>query len=156
MRAQEALRTAQLSAEVADIVLRLLDPRLHVPVVRLERVEVVRDHAELRLGARKRDPERQIIEAVQDLAGLDLLVLRDIDFPDDAGDIGRDADLVGLDESVVHRHHLPAGDIPITAGNEHKRQQQKQRPAQPAPGRRLWRVLGRSRRLDRLVRSPLW
>ena len=144
MRARRLCCAAQFGAEIADIVLRLLDLRLHVPVVRLERVEVVPDHAELRLGARKRELERQIIKAVQDLAGLDMLVLRDIDFLDDAGDIGRDADLVGFDIGVVHRHHLAAGDIPVSAGDQRERQQQKQPPAHPPPGRRLCRLCRRA------------
>jgi hypothetical protein len=38
----------------------------------------------LRFGALQGEPERQIVEAVQDPAGLDMLVLRDIDFLDDA------------------------------------------------------------------------
>ena len=75
--------------------------------------------------ARERDRELEIIEAVQDLTRLDMLILRDIDVLDDAGDVGRDADLVGFDIGVVHRHHLAAGDIPIGAGDQQERQQQE-------------------------------
>ena len=55
-----------------------------------------------------------------------MLVLGDVDLLDDAGDIGRDADLVGFDIGVVRRHHLAAGHVPIPAGDQRERQQQKQ------------------------------
>jgi hypothetical protein len=42
-----------------------------------------------------------------------VLVFRDVDFFDDAGDVGRDADLVELDIGVVRGHHLAARDVPI-------------------------------------------
>jgi hypothetical protein len=86
---------------------------LHIPIVRLECVQIVADDADLRLGALQREPERQIIEAVEaveDLAGIDALVLRDVDLLDDAGHVGGDADLVGFAVGVVRRHHLAAGD----------------------------------------------
>ena len=113
---------AEFAVVIVDVVLRLLYLRLHVPVVRLERVERVRDHADLRLGALQREPERQIVEAIQHPAGLDMLVLRDIDFLHDAGHVSRDADLVRFDISVIGRHHLAAGDIPISPGDQCDRQ----------------------------------
>ena len=69
---------------IIDIVLRLLDLRLHVPVVRLERVEIVTHDPDLRGGAIQCEPEREIVEAKQNLALLDVLVVLDVDLLDDA------------------------------------------------------------------------
>ena len=60
---REVLLTVEFAIVIVDVVLRLLDLRLHVPVVRLERVEIVAHDADLRLGAVEREPERQIVEA---------------------------------------------------------------------------------------------
>ena len=65
---REILLTMEFAIVIVDIALRLLDLRLHVPVVRLERVEVVAHDPDLRRGAIQREPEREIVEAEQDLA----------------------------------------------------------------------------------------
>ena len=111
--------------------LRLLrsDVAQHAPVVLLHRVDGQRNLREVGLGAVESDLELPGIEAVQNLASLDVLVLRDVDLLDDAGDVGRDADLVGFDIRIVRRHHLAAGDVPVGAGDQRQRQQRKQRPA---------------------------
>ena len=56
---------------------------------------------DLRVGAIQGDPKRKIIEVIQRLAAVDVLVLRDVDGLDDAGDVGRHADLVRFDIGVV-------------------------------------------------------
>ena len=128
----EILLTVELGRVVVDVVLRLLDLRLHVLIVRLERVEIVAHDTDLRLGAVERVTERQVIEAIEHLAGVDMLVLGYVDLFHDSRDVGRDADLVGFDIGVVGRHHLTAGDVPVGAGDQGERQQRKQRPAGPA------------------------
>ena len=65
---REILLTMEFAIVVVDIDLRLLDLRLHVPVVRLERIEIVTHDPDLRGGALQREPEREIVEAEQDLA----------------------------------------------------------------------------------------
>ena len=122
----EILLAVELALVILDVVLRLRDLRLHVAVVRLERVEIVGDDADLGLGAVERVAERAIVQAEQDVAGLDVLVVGDIDLLDDAGDVGRDADGVGFDIGVVRPHHLAAGDIPVGAADQGERQQGKQ------------------------------
>jgi hypothetical protein len=76
---------------------------------------------DLRLGALQSEPEREIVQAEQYLAPFDVLVVADVDLLDDAGDVGRDADLVGFDISVVGRHHTAAGNVPIAAGDQCER-----------------------------------
>ena len=56
---------------------------------------------------------------------MDVLVVGDVDLLDDAGDVGRDADLVGFDIGVVGRHHLAAGDVPVAASDQRERQQRE-------------------------------
>jgi hypothetical protein len=62
---------------------------------------------------------------VENLAGIDVLIVLHRDVLHDAGHVGRNADLVRLDISVIGRHHLTAGDVEISADEEHKRQQRK-------------------------------
>jgi hypothetical protein len=69
------------------------------------------------------------IEAVENLPGFDVFVVLDCDVLHDAGHVGRDADAIGLHIRVVGRHDLTAGHVGISAGDEHERQQRKQRPA---------------------------
>ena len=52
-------------------------------------------------------------------------VLYRLDPLDDAGNVGRDANRLGLDIGVVRRHHLAADDVPVGASNQGKRQQRK-------------------------------
>ena len=85
-------------------------------------------------------------------ARLDVLVVGDVDVLDDAWNVGGDADRVGFDIGVVRRHHLTAGDIPITAGDQRERRQRKQRPPCPRPARRPRRFLGRGRHRGRGLR----
>jgi hypothetical protein len=54
----EVLLAVERALVILDIVLRLRDLRLHVAVVRLERVEIVGDDADLGLGAVERVAER--------------------------------------------------------------------------------------------------
>ena len=62
----------------------------------------------------------------------DVLVVPDLDRLDHAGHIGRKADLIGLDIRVVGRHVGASLEVKIGTDHQHYRQQQKQRPAQPA------------------------
>ena len=50
----EILLTVEFAIVIVDVVLRLLDLRLHVAVVRLERVEIVAHDADLRVVAVER------------------------------------------------------------------------------------------------------
>src|SRR4029077_12642547 len=102
------------------------DVAQHAPVVLLQRVDGQRNLREVALGVVDGDLKLPRIEAVQDLARIDMLVISDVDLFDDASDVGRDADLVGLDIRVVRRHHLAAGDVPVGAGDQYERQQHKQ------------------------------
>jgi len=61
---REVLLTAEFAIIIFDIVLGLLDLRLHVAIVCLERIQIVADDTNLRLGVLQREPERQIIESV--------------------------------------------------------------------------------------------
>ena len=54
---------------------------------------------------------------------------RDIDVLHGPGDVGRDADLVGLDIGIVGRHDLAAADVPVAARNKRQRKQREQDPA---------------------------
>ena len=55
----EVLLPVEFAIIIIDVVLGLLDLRLHVPVVRLERIEIVADDPDLRVGALQREPERR-------------------------------------------------------------------------------------------------
>src|ERR1700733_12087084 len=65
-----------------------------------------------------------------------MLVVPDIDILDDAGNVGRNTDLVSLDIGIVGRHHPAAGAVPVSPGTRRDRQQRKQRPADPLLARR--------------------
>src|SRR5256885_762534 len=91
----EVLLTVKFAIIILDVVLGLFDLREHVLVVRFERVQIVPDGPSLRVSALQCQPKREIIQAEQNLALFDWLVIADIDLLDDSGDVGRDADLVG-------------------------------------------------------------
>src|SRR5207302_17851 len=107
-------------------------------------------------GAVEGDLELPGIEAVQNLASLDVLILGDVDLLDDARNVSRDADLVGFDIRVIRRHHSTAGDVPIAAGDQRQRQQREQRPARPAPVPMLGRLFGLRGFLDWPFRLLSW
>ena len=153
---REVLLTAEFAIIILDVVLGLLDLREHVLVVRLERVQIVPDDPDLRIGALKSELEREIVQAEENLARFDLLIVPDVDFLDDAGDVGRDTDFVSFDIRVVRRHHSAAGDIPVTANDQGEREQREQRPPQPAPARRWRSLFGLRGPLDRPVRLRMW
>jgi hypothetical protein len=54
---------------------------------------------------------------IQNLAAVDVPILRDIDVLDDAGDVGGHPNFVGFDIGVVGRHDLAAGDVPVLTGD---------------------------------------
>jgi hypothetical protein len=80
----EVLLPAEFTIIIIDVVLGLLDLCLHVPVVRLERVEIVAHDPDLRVGALQCEPEREIVQAEQHLAIFDVLVVLDVDLLDHA------------------------------------------------------------------------
>jgi hypothetical protein len=73
---------------------------------------------ELRLGFLDRDPEGSLIEAEKHLAGVDLLIVRDVDFDNAAGDVGADRYSCGLHIRIVRRDVAPGCQIPVTAGEK--------------------------------------
>ena len=108
--------------------MRLLrgDIAQHALVVRFIESIVSADLRQIGLGVVERDLELARIEPVEHLPGVDVLVVVYRDVLDDAGDVGRNGDLLGVDIGVVGRHHLAAGDVPIAADDEHHRHQRKQ------------------------------
>jgi hypothetical protein len=54
-----------------------------------------------------------------------VLVVGDANLRDDACDVGGDTDRVGFDIGVVRRHHLAAGDVPVSGDDERERQHHK-------------------------------
>src|ERR1700690_4099044 len=76
--AEEPLLALEFGVVIANVVVRLIDLRLHVPVIRLERIQGVTDDANLCVGSRDRQPKWKIIEAAQDLTGLDMLIFRHV------------------------------------------------------------------------------
>ena len=117
--------------------LRLLrcDVAQHAPIILLHRCDRQRRLREVGLRIVEGDLELTGIQAIQDLALVDVLVLGDVDLLDDAGDVGRDADRLGVDIGIVRRHHLAASDVPVGAGNQCERQQRKHCPADGPPVR---------------------
>ena len=128
----ELLLPLELGRVVVDVRVGLADLVLEVPVAGLERVEVVAHDPELRVGALQRQPERLVVEAEQDVADGDLLVLADVDLLDDARHVGRDADHVRLHVGVLGRHVAPAGHVLVAADRERQRQGREQHRAEPA------------------------
>src|SRR6202035_3854422 len=84
MRGQEILLTVEFGVEITDVILCLLDLRLHVPVICLECIQGISDRTDLCLSARQREPQLKIIQSIQNLPGLDMLILCDTDFRDDS------------------------------------------------------------------------
>ena len=78
------------------------------------------------------------IEPVQHLAGTDALVVRNVDHLNDAGDVGRDGDFLGIDIGVIGRHHLAAGGVPVDASEEDERNNPKKTPAEFHGGDPAW------------------
>ncbi len=104
--------------------LRLLsvDVAQHAPVVVLHGVDGKRGLRQIGLRILECDLELLRIEPVQHLSDGHMLVVADVNVLHDAGDIGGNTDLVGIDIGVVSRHHRAAGDVPIGAGEQHDRQ----------------------------------
>jgi hypothetical protein len=116
-----------------NLVLGLLYLRLHLLVIGFERGKIVADHTELGLRLVQFQLKGQRVEPKQNLPRRHVLVVPYFDRLDHAGHIGRKADFVGLDIGVVSRHIGASLEVEIGADHQHNRQQQKQRPAQPAP-----------------------
>ena len=72
--AEEPLLALEFGVVIANIVVRLIDLRLHVSVIRLERIQGIANDANLCVGSRYRQLKWKIIEAVQNLTGLDMLI----------------------------------------------------------------------------------
>ena len=132
-----------------NLVFRVLDLSLDVLVVRFKRVEIVADNHELSLSLVQFQLKGQGVEPKQDLPSRDVLIVFDFDRLTHAGNIGRKPDPVGLNISVVGRHVGAALEVEIAANDQHDRQQQKQRPAQPSPAPGSRRRLGQGRPLGR-------
>ncbi len=94
----------------------------HALVVLLQRFDGECRLREVGLGIVEGDLELPGIEAVEHLAGGDVLILRDIHIFDDAGDVGRDANLLGFDIGVISGHDLAAAEVPVTSSDERERQ----------------------------------
>jgi len=62
------------------------------------------------------------IQLEQDVALGDLLIVVNQDFRDDAGDVGRQSDHVGLHIGIVGRHDRTACHIEISARDKRHRQ----------------------------------
>ena len=100
-------------------------------------VNVVARALELRLGLGIGDAERLVVDAKQELAGLDRLVLDHGDLGDSAGDLGADRDLVGTDIGVVDRHIAAAGGVEIGADHQHQDRPEQHEDGTHRPARRL-------------------
>ena len=103
----------------------------HAFIVLLHRLDGQRGLRQSGLGVVERDLKLQGVEAVENLAGRDVLVVVHVHVFDDAGHVGRDPDLVGFHIGIIRRHDLAAGDVPVTADQKRKRQEREQRPAHP-------------------------
>jgi len=53
------------------------------------------------------------------------LIIVNQDLRDDAGDVGRQSDHIGLDVRIIRRHYGAAGHIKVAARDERHRQQRK-------------------------------
>jgi hypothetical protein len=74
----------------------LLDLRLKIPVVRLERGKIAADGASLCVVALQCQPKWQVIESVENLVGRYHLVLHGVDLLDEARDVSRNADHLSI------------------------------------------------------------
>lgn len=131
--AQQHFRAVEV--RLIEIDLRLLGRGVaqHALIVLLHRIKRGRDLRQIGCGVVDGDLELPGIETIENLPRRHILIVGDLDVLHDAGDVGRDSDLLGVDIGIVGRHHLTAGDVPVTGDDENKRQQRKQRPANPLP-----------------------
>ena len=121
----QLLLTLEVDHVEVDIFLRLLDLGLHVAVTGLKRNEIISRISDLSLGAIQRQLKLQRVQLEQDVALGDLLIVVNQDLRDDAGDVGRQPDHVGLDIRIIRRHHGAAGHIKVAAHDKRHRQQRK-------------------------------
>ena len=118
---------------------------------------------DLGLGGVDREAVVAVVDARQQIAGVDLLVLGDWNFDDVAGDLGGDDRRVGADIGVVGRDEEAPLDEPVVApigavaerGQGDERQDEAPRRTRAAggggrgaPGRRLGRVAAQGRDLS--------
>lgn len=114
-----------------DILLCLFDLGLHVAVAGLQRNEIVAGISDLSLGTIQRQLKLQRFQLEQDVALGDLLIVVNHDLRDDAGDVGRQSDHIGLDIRIIRRHYGAAGHIEVAARDKGYRQQRKHQRAPP-------------------------
>ena len=143
-----AVRSKRRVAIVVDLIeidLRLLggDVAQHALIILLHRLDRQRGLRQIGLGVVERDLELTRIEPIKNLAGLDVLVVRDGDLLHDSGHVGRRCRPVGLDVGVVRRHHPAAGDVRISRHKQHERQEREQHPAHTIAAAHAQRRVGR-------------
>jgi hypothetical protein len=92
-----------------DILLRLFELGLHVAVTGLKRDEIVTCIPDVSLGTIQRQLKLQRVQLEQDVALGDLLIIVNRYLRDDAGDISRQSDHIGLNVGIIRRHHGTAG-----------------------------------------------
>ena len=122
---EQLLLALEVDHVEVDIFLRLFDLGLHVAVTGLQRNEIIAGISDLSLGAIQRQLKLQRVQLEQDVALGDLLIVVNQDLRDDAGDVGRQPDHVGLDIRIIRRHHGAAGHIKVAAHDKRHRQQRK-------------------------------
>jgi len=121
---REVLLTVEFAIVIGHIVLRLLGLRLHVSVVCLERVS---DRADDTCASARSSASRNEIVRRKRTSPAATVIVPDVDLLDDAGNVGRDADLIGPRHSRRPSTSRGRGHVPIGAGDQGKRQQRKQR-----------------------------
>ena len=150
VRVGEVLRAPEQHLAVAQVVLRLPDLRLHVPIVRLQSQQVIAYGVELRIGTIQRVAVMPGPQRVENLTARDALVFLHVNLRDYSRHIGRNADRVGFHIRIVGRHARATRGVGDPGDDERQRQQQKQHDTQPATRGRRSR-LHRRRRDGRCV-----
>jgi len=130
-----------------------VDVALHPAIILFHRLDRQPGLRKVGLGIVERDLELARIELIEHLSGIDVLVFGHVDLLHNAGDVGRETDLVSVNVSVVGRHHLAAGHIPIGAGEQDDGQKRKKPPTHQPPATRTAR--GRAVSGRRLPFRPL-
>src|SRR5690348_14069428 len=133
MGREQLLLPVGLALHVSERVLRRLQIGNALMIGGAQPVDLKPGARELRLGMLERNPERGIIEAEENLALGNPLVVLDLNRDDRVVDIGAGRKLVGLHIGVVGRGRAPGGKLKIS-GDADKNQghAHHQREAQPA------------------------